>query len=62
MLPNADGTFKLELFYCKFKDIDGEELSGTVIFPRVSKTNSNSFKIEDKPPTSGRFTVIIDEK
>ena len=34
---NKDGTYKLELINCPFKDTNGEEVSGTVTFPRVSK-------------------------
>lgn len=57
--PNKDGTYKLELLNCPFKDNNGGEISGVVTFPRVSKDGVNSFKNENVLPKSEIFTVII---
>lgn len=58
---NKDGTYKLELINCPFKDTNGEEVSGTVTFPRVSKTGVDSFKNENILPKSEIYSVIIPE-
>ena len=62
--PNEDGTYKLELLNCPFKDNNGEEINGVVIFPRVSKADIdsiNSFKNENILSKSEIFEVIIPE-
>ena len=59
--PNEDGTYKLELLNCPFKDNNGEEISGMVTFPRVSKDGVDSFKNENEIPKSEIFSVIIPE-
>ena len=58
---NEDGTFKLELLNCPFKDNYGEEISGSVTFHRVSKLGVYTFKNENVLPKSEIFTVIIPE-
>lgn len=60
--PNEDGTYKLELLNCPFKDNNGEEISGMITFPRVSKDGVNSFKNENVIPKSEIFSVIIPEE
>lgn len=59
--PNDDGTYKLELLNCPFRDNNGEEISGVVTFPRVSKDGVDSFKNENVLPKSEIFNVIIPE-
>jgi len=59
--PNEDGTYKLELLNCPFKDNNGEEISGMITFPRVSKDGVNSFKNENIIPKSEIFNVIVPE-
>lgn len=58
---NDDSTFKVELNGVKFKDTNGEELEGVIIFPRVSKQGVDSFKNENVIPGSEIFTIIIPE-
>lgn len=60
--PNEDGTYKLELLNCQFKDNNGEEISGMITFPRVSKDGIDSFKNENYLPKSEIFTVIVPEE
>lgn len=60
--PNEDGTYKLELLNCPFKDNNGEEISGIITFPRVSKDGVDSFKNENVIPKSEIFSVIIPEE
>ena len=60
--PNDDGTFKLELLDCLFKNNNGEEISGIITFPRVSRDGVDSFKNENVLPKSEIFTMIIPEK
>ena len=60
--PNEDGTYKLELLNCQFKDNNGEEISGMITFPRVSKDGVDSFKNENAIPKSEIFSVIIPEE
>ena len=59
---NEDGTYKLELLNCPFKDSNGEEISGMITFPRVSKDGVDSFKNENVIPKSEIFTVIVPEE
>jgi hypothetical protein len=59
--PNEDGTYKLELLNCPFKDNNGEEISGMITFPRVSKDGVDSFKNENVIPKSEIFSVIVPE-
>ena len=40
--PNEDGTYKLELLNCPFKDNNGEEISGIITFPIVLGAWCNS--------------------
>ena len=60
--PNEDGTYKLELLNCPFKDNNGEEISGIITFPRVSKDGVDSFKNENVIPKSEIFSVIVSEE
>lgn len=60
--PNEDGTYKLEFFNCLFKDTNGEEISGIITLPRVSKDGVDSFKNENVMPKSEIFTMIIPEE
>ena len=60
--PNEDGTYKLELVNCPFKDNNGEEIIGTITFPRVSKDGVDSFKNENYIPNSEIFTVVVPEE
>ena len=60
--PNEDGTYKLELLNCPFKDNNGEEIIGMITFPRVSKDGVDSFKNENVLPKSEIFSVIIPEE
>ena len=62
VIPNEDGTYKLELLNCPFKDNNGEEISGMVTFPRVSKDGVDSFKNENEIPKSEIFSVIVPEE
>lgn len=59
---NEDGTYKLELLNCPFKDNNGEEISGMITFPKVSKDGVDSFKNENVIPKSEIFSVIIPEE
>ena len=59
--PNEDGTYKLELLNCPFKNNNGEEISGMITFPRVSKDGVDSFKNENVLPKSEIFNVIVPE-
>ena len=59
---NEDGTYKLELLNCLFKDNNGEEISGMITFSRVSKDGVDSFKNENVIPKSEIFSVVIPEK
>ena len=58
---NDDGTYKLELLDCSFRDNNGEEISGIITFPRVSKDGIDSFKNENVLPKSEIFNVIVPE-
>ena len=60
--PNEDGTYKLELLNCPFKDNNGEEINGIVTFHRVSKNGVDSFKNENVLPKSEIFCVTIPDK
>lgn len=59
--PNEDGTYKLELLNCPFKDNNGEEIIGMITFSRVSKDGVDSFKNENVIPKSEIFSVIVPE-
>lgn len=59
--PNDDGTYKLELLNYPFKDNNGEEISGIITFPRVSKVGIDSFKNENYLPNSEIWSVTIPE-
>ena len=37
LIKNSDGTYRIEVHNCPFKDLNGEEINGTIIFPRVLK-------------------------
>lgn len=58
---NEDGTYKLELLNCPFKNNNGEEISGMITFPRVSKDGVDSFKNENVIPKLEIFSVIVPE-
>lgn len=59
---NKDGTYKLKLLNCPFKDNNGEEINGMITFPRVSKDGVDSFKNENVLPKSEIWSVYIPEK
>ena len=56
--PNEDGTYKLELLNCPFKDSNGEEINGMITFPRVSKDGVNSFKNENVIPIASASILV----
>ena len=42
LIKNSDGTYRIEVHNCPFKDLNGEEINGTIIFPRVLKDDKNN--------------------
>lgn len=62
IVPNKDGTYKIELINCLFKDNNEEDIRGVVTFPRVSKDGIDSFKNENFLTKSEIFSVIIPEQ
>lgn len=56
---NKDGTYKLELPNCFFKDENGKDIKGMVIFPRVTKSGMNLFKNENILLSSEIFKLVI---
>lgn len=61
LIKNSDGTYRIEVHNCPFKDLNGEEISGTMIFPRVLKDNETSFTNANTLPKSTIYEVILDE-
>lgn len=59
---NDDSTFKVELNGVKFKDTNGEELEGKLIFSRLSQQGVDSFINENVIPHSEIFAMIIPNK
>ena len=61
LIKNSDGTYRIEVHNCPFKDLNGEEINGTIIFPRVLKVLKNSFIHVNDSPKSIICEVILDE-
>lgn len=61
LIKNSDGTHRIEAHNCPFKDLNGEEINGTIIFPRVLKDDKNSFVPINESPESTIYEVILDE-
>ena len=61
LIKNSDGTYRIEVHNCPFKDLNGEEINGTIIFPRVLKDDKNSFIPVNESPKSIICEVILDE-
>ena len=61
LIKNSDGTYRIEVHNCPFKDLNWEEINGTTIFPRVLKDDKNSFVPVNESPESIICEVILDE-
>ena len=61
LIKNSDGTYRIEVHNCPFKDLNGEEINVTIIFPRVLKDDKNSFIHVNESPESTICEVILDE-
>ena len=61
VIKNSDGTCKIKLIDCVFKNVNGEEVSAMVIFPRVSEKGAGSFENENTLPGSEIFQIVVPE-